>query len=399
MKDSIHDFDLHEEKKKKKLLMDYQDIYFDIYESRLKHDIKELENFLILEDGIYKKKGEIHCLEECCQFIMSHFLHFVPKHRPVLEKKQEVTRVVLHAAEDDYKLQVPQLIDDYQLFDYVFDKTQREIKKIKYKGHTYVCDIMDEKILDCFYSTQDVNISRKPFHVRRDHVSMLPVGLKMIGGTATNLLYVVDAMTYEQGKMGGYYEYMSVPVIFVKKKKIEGRYRYCVKGSLATSSKWTAIAEDLNGDTEPNKYYAYDYKLRKEVYLVDYSHTIFDWEVVKKRNYKNSMKDTFKKNVCEGNYQLVDVEMSIAGKVTGVGFRKNVFDISLGWPVMGTLCNDRDQVKIVFSIPCSHYDNYRVMIESYCVKRGVRVIIHRKHVREKKIYVERWGLKIGQDIT
>jgi hypothetical protein len=398
----IKPFDDREKKKLSRMILEYEEIYFGMNGVRLTHEKKDYEDFFEFVDGMMKKKNEYHCVDECCRFIMTQFIHFEPKHQARLEVRPEVYKVVVPVVGDNYEKQNSQLMKDFQIYDYEFDLNVRSISNHVDGSYSYVCEMMDGKILDCIYSTKDENISHKPFKFRRDFVSHLKCPLlmpsKKKGG---NKLFVIDSFPYEQGRIGGYFEYIKDPVIFTRKIIVEGISKYCVKGSMATQREWTSIAIDETGETIPNLYYAYNYVLKQEMYVVDYSHSIYDWEMIKRNNFKLSNNKTFKENTKKGKFYLEDYEITYSGNVIGAGMRRNIYDISLGWPVLGTLYNSKDVIKSSVSLPDSHGTSYCDMIERYCRYREIKVLIVKGKTRKKKelVEVQRWDLVIGQDIT
>lgn len=371
--------------------------YINIYVKR--YDLKAIENLVeFIDQWFYIDKGEVVVrsnvsVNEMEQKLLSNFRVVVTENfyvQPVLEhvvKKMDTTIDVPKC-----NMQSISVADPGVQYDYILEPfSERLLVKQEINENVYIIEQWDGKAVDCVYTTED-DLSRKPFHYRRSilkkqGIKLRPVVKQIVDGS----MLIIDSRVYNQKGEGGYMEVVLGTQINVKKNIEDGRVDYLVR-NVAGERKWERILS--RDEVESDKYHdciiRYDYATRQEVGLRTYVHSIIDWEMMQ-RNLRSVKKEDFVR-LTDWDIEGVEVDIVFEGLVIGVGFRRQLYDMTLNKQMVGTIKNENKHVRFKLFTSLEIWKMLKTTLYRFATKMQAVMKINSENRRKKKI--SKWFVEI-----
>jgi acylphosphatase len=307
-------------------------------------------------------------------------------------QKQLVQLVEVFAVIPDCKLQNIAIAEPCVQYDYIFDPFfEREIIQIKKGSNIFVVEQWDKVAVDCIYTTID-DVSSKPFHYRRAILQNNGFDLcQPVKDVQDGSILVIDSYAYNQKGDGGYMEIVLGTNINVKKNIKNARVEYLVR-NVAGQGVSTEIESrpEVNTDTE-SCMIRYNYTTRQEMKKTNYVHSIVDWEIIQ-RNARCIKITDFRKHYPDQDVEGREFDISFEGSVIGVGFRQQLYEMTLNKQVSGSIKNENKMVRMKCFISDKIWDVFSILLCRFSSRMKAVMKINAENRKKKKI--NRWLVEI-----
>jgi len=387
--------DVNESMKLRKQLRRYVDIYVRRYDLKDTIDLTQfIENRFLLENGVVVVRSDTS-VDELEQKLLSNYRITSDESfffKPVQEQLVQLVEVLVKVPE--CTMQNIAVAEPCVQYDYVFEPFfEREIKEIKQGSNIFVVEQWDKVAVDCIYATAE-DVSNKPFHYRRSVLTKYGVEIKQpVIEVKDGSILVIDSYSYNQKGDGGYMEVVLGTNINVKKNIKSARVEYLVR-NVAGQGQWTCIESRDEVSTDAGScIIRYNYMTHQEMRHTNYVHSLVDWEIIK-RNVRCIKLTDFRKDNLNQLVSGKELDISFEGSVIGVGFRHQLYDMTLNKQIVGSIKNDCDNnlVRLKCFISDGVWEIFSLLLHRFSVRMKAVMKINAENRKRKKI--NKWFVEI-----
>jgi len=161
---------------------------------------------------------------------------------------------------------------------------------------------------------------------------------------------------------------------------------------VAGERKWQQILSrpELGSDNYHDCIIRYDYGSKQEVGLRTYAHSIIDWEMMQ-RTLRRVLKEDFVR-LTNQEVDGVDVDITFKGSIIGVGFRRQLYDITLNKQMFGTIKNEGTKVRFKLFTSEGLWRMLKTTLYRFSEKMQAIMKINAENKKKRK--VTRWFVEI-----
>jgi len=167
-----------------------------------------------------------------------------------------------------------------------------------------------------------------------------------------------------------------------------------VIGNLASGLEWYLVHEREIEQNDLEGYVLFDFITKEEQSSCSYCHTQTDWTNVISLMRAMVIKD-FTNNKYLGLVEGYFVQVIFKGEVQGVGFRKQLYDMTENQRVSGVIENYKEIVKFNFFIALESYVHYLTMLYRFANLLLATMEIRDVVLNRRK--VQKWFVRIKQN--